>query len=117
MSSAPKPAFGRRAIPADARESRWTTADGHAVRRIDWPIPAGEAKGSILFLPGRGDFYEKYLETLAHWAGLGWRVTASDWRGQAGSGRFGTDAVTGHIDDFAIWTGDLARLWRSWKAE
>jgi lysophospholipase len=110
-------AFDRRAIPPEVRESRWATADGLAVRRIDWPMPTGEVRGSILFLPGRGDFYEKYLETLAHWAALGWRVTASDWRGQAGSGRLGTDAVTGHIDDFATWTGDLAHLWQSWKAE
>jgi len=117
MSSAAKSAFDRRAIPPEARESRWSTADGHAIRRIDWPVPADRAKGSILFMPGRGDFYEKYLETLAHWAGLGWGVTASDWRGQAGSGRLGCDPVTGHIDDFATWTHDLAQLWRSWKAE
>ncbi len=65
-------------------------------------------------MPGRGDAYEKYLETFEHWRGRGWRVTAADWRGQAGSGRLGADAVTGHIDDFGIWTGDLADLWREW---
>ncbi|MFM5924401.1 MAG: alpha/beta fold hydrolase [Novosphingobium sp.] len=97
-------------------ESRWQTGDGHAIRRIDWPAPAGAAQGSILFLPGRGDFYEKYLETLDHWHGQGWQVTASDWRGQAGSGRLGLDAVTGHIDDFATWVEDLGTLWKHWKA-
>lgn len=74
-------------------------------------------RGSILFLPGRGDFYEKYLETLDQWHRAGWRVTASDWRGQGASGRLGQDAVTGHIADFAIWIDDLARLWSNWKAE
>ncbi len=108
--------FDRRAIPADARESRWHAADGHAIRRIDWPMPE-RARGSILFLPGRGDFYEKYLETLDHWARQGWRVTAADWRGQAASGRLGTDAVTGHIDDFGTWVADLGVLWRTWQAE
>ncbi|WP_254912891.1 alpha/beta fold hydrolase [Novosphingobium sp. B 225] len=108
--------FDRRAIPAGAVESRWTAADGHPIRRIDWPAPAA-TKGSILFLPGRGDFYEKYLETLDHWAGQGWQVTAADWRGQAGSGRLGQDAVTGHIDDFATWVADLAGLWSAWKAQ
>lgn len=68
----------------------------------------------MLFMPGRGDAYEKYLETLSHWQRQGWRVTAADWRGQAGSGRFGSDAVTGHIDDFAVWVDDLAALWRDW---
>ncbi len=107
----------RRAIPSGARESRWPAADGHAIRRIDWPPPGGAPRGSILFLGGRGDFYEKYLETFADWQERGWRVTAIDWRGQAGSGRLGNDAVTGHILDFSQWTADLAAFWREWAAE
>lgn len=117
MSQASLPAFDRRAIPSAASESRWQAGDGWAIRRIDWPAPQAGAKGSILFLPGRGDFYEKYLETLAHWNDLGWHVTASDWRGQGDSGRLGKDPVTGHIDDFATWVEDLALLWKRWKAE
>jgi lysophospholipase len=112
--------FDRRAIPAEAVESRWTLPDGHELRRIDWAGAAAEVgrpRGSILFVPGRGDAYEKYLETLADWAGKGWRVTAADWRGQAGSGRLGTDEVTGHIDDFATWVGDLAQFWAEWRAQ
>jgi len=106
----------RRAIPPAARESTWAAADGHKVRRIDWP-GGTPVRGSILFLPGRGDFYEKYLETLEQWHRAGWRVTASDWRGQAGSGRLGKDAVTGHVEDFSIWIDDLAHLWSRWVAE
>ncbi|MBU2341231.1 MAG: alpha/beta hydrolase [Alphaproteobacteria bacterium] len=106
----------RRRIPASAGESQWLAADGHPLRRIDWPAPASP-RGSILFLPGRGDAYEKYLETLEQWHRAGWHVTAADWRGQAGSGRLGKDAVTGHIDDFGIWVDDLAGLWAAWKAE
>ena len=117
MSSAYVPAINRRAIPAEARESRWQTADGWSVRRIDWPAPDAGAKGSILFLPGRGDFYEKYLETMAQWSAAGWRVTACDWRGQGDSGRLGLDAGTGHIDDFATWVADLAYFWKGWKAQ
>jgi lysophospholipase len=108
--------FDRRAIPADAAETLWHAEDGYAIRRIDWPAPSGGTQGSLLFLPGRGDCYEKYLETLDHWARIGWKVTASDWRGQAGSGRLGKDAVTGHIDDFHSWTADLAFLWKQWTA-
>ncbi len=107
----------RREIPEFAPETLWCAGDGHPVRRIDWPEPAGEFKGSILFVQGRADFYEKYLDLLAHWHGVGWRVTASDWRGQGGSGRLGTDDVTGHIDDYATWVDDLALLWARWKAE
>ncbi|QYJ08010.1 alpha/beta fold hydrolase [Qipengyuania flava] len=110
-------AMDRRAIPAAASESTFPLEDGHAIRRIDWPGTGGGARGSILFLPGRGDFYEKYLETLDQWHRAGWRVTAADWRGQAGSGRLGDDPVTGHIGDFTHWTSDLAHLWKVWKAE
>ena len=68
-------------------------------------------------MPGRGDAYEKYVETFEHWRVRGWRVTSVDWRGQAGSGRLGRDAITGHVDDFAQWTGDLAALWRDWAED
>lgn len=107
----------RRAIPPDARESLWHAADGHAIRRIDWEPAREGCRGSILFLPGRGDAYEKYLETLEGWHRQGWRVTAADWRGQAGSGRLGMDGITGHIGDFAVWVDDLAVLWAQWRAE
>ena len=111
-TGAPVP-IDRRAIPDDARETVWHAHDGHPIRRIDWP--AG-TRGSLLFLPGRGDFYEKYLESLEEWHRAGWSVTAADWRGQAGSGRLGNDAVTGHIDDFGTWTRDLAGFWADWRA-
>lgn len=123
ISNVTDPAFtkgdviDRRAIPADATESTWHAADGHALRRIDWPEKADGPRGSILFMPGRGDTYEKYLESLEEWHRDGWRVTASDWRGQAGSGRMGNDAVTGHIDDFGTWVDDLAHIWQQWVAE
>jgi lysophospholipase len=87
------------------------------LRRIDWPGSAHQPRGSILFFPGRGDTYEKYLETLEQWHRAGWRVTAADWRGQAGSGRLGKDEVTGHIADFSVWVDDLAHLWGRWTAE
>lgn len=110
-----KDGFDRRAIPPEALETRWQTADGASLRRIDWLIPQGATRGSILFMPGRGDAYEKYLETLDHWHRCGWRVTAADWRGQAGSGRLGRDEVTGHVDDFSIWVDDLSEFWQQWR--
>lgn len=107
--------FDRRAIPQAAREWRWRAPDGHEIRVIDWPHPDANAPcGSILFMAGRGDAYEKYLETFEDWRRRGWRVTAADWRGQAGSGRLGSDPITGHVDDFALWVGDLARFWGEW---
>lgn len=111
----------RRAIPDDAVESTWAAKDGHAIRRIDWaglaePAGAEPPRGSILFLPGRGDFYEKYLESLDYWHCEGWRVTALDWRGQAGSGRLSAHPDIGHVEDFGIWLDDLAAFWTEWVA-
>lgn len=107
----------RRAIPSEVRESIWLAGDGHRVRRVDWQPDAAAPRGSLLFLPGRGDAYEKYLESLGEWHADGWHVTAADWRGQAGSGRLGGDPHTGHIDDFAVWIDDLAAFWSGWQAD
>lgn len=113
----------RRVIPSYAHEGFWTAPDGWRIRRIDWPAlnddgeGLSEARGSMLFLPGRGDHYEKYLETLDHFARSGWQVTAIDWRGQGGSGRLLGDPHIGHVDDFSTWVSDLGAFWREWKAQ
>lgn len=103
-------------LPEGSVEQFWISEDGWPIRRIDL-LPRHAARGSLLFLPGRGDFYEKYLESLEEWRDAGWHVTSLDWRGQAGSGRLGADQTTGHVDDFAIWIEDLAAFWPGWRAE
>ncbi|MEO1045631.1 MAG: alpha/beta hydrolase [Pseudomonadota bacterium] len=116
--------FDRRSLPEAAAESRWTTRDGWNIRRMDWPTANGgtsgsasERKGAMLFMPGRGDIYEKYLETLHHFNVQGWDITASDWRGQGASGRMTDNQYVGHIDDFATWIADFEEFWPRWKAE
>jgi lysophospholipase len=102
----------RRSRPAGARFGSWTAADGWALRRMDWPQPAGAAaRGSLIFANGRGDFIEKYLEACAHWHKRGWNVTAFDWRGQGGSigAGFAFDSFDGLVDD-------LAALLGGWRA-
>lgn len=119
--AASQPPIDRRVIPPAAVETRWAAEDGHQIRRIDWPgiaqVDNAAPRGSILFMPGRGDNYEKYLESLEQWHRAGWRVTASDWRGQAASGRLGNDQTTGHIGDFGDWVDDLDHLWSQWIKE
>ena len=103
----------RRAIPADARVSHWRAPDGWMLRRFEWP---GSGRGAILFQGGRGDVFEKYLESFGHWHDAGWTITSLDWRGQGGSGRLSADTHVGHAPDFAPLIDDLAAFWSSWSA-
>lgn len=113
-----KARIDRRALPPGAWETSWIAPDGQAIGRIDVPAPGGaNPRGSLLFVPGRGDCYEKYVESLSEWQQRGWHVTALDWRGQARSGRSGRDDHTGHIDDFATWVADLGAFWAIWQAQ
>lgn len=105
----------RRAIPGDARIGYWVAPDGWRLRRFDWI--AAHPRGRLLFQTGRGDIFEKYLETLAHLRARGWSVTAFDWRGQGGSGRLSGDPHVGHVEDYAVYDRDLAAFWADWSNE
>ena len=96
----------------------WSASDGWPVKRLKLAARdgGGAEKGALLFLGGRGDHMQKYSETLEYWAETGWAVESFDWRGQGGSGRFGKDRLTGHIDDFSCWLDDLEAYCRDWLA-
>ena len=88
----------------------WRAPDGWALRSFDLAAEA-PAKGEIVFLGGRGDFFEKYLELFELWQSAGWNVSGFDWRGQGGSGRT-HQGNSCHIEDFADFVGDLeAGVW------
>lgn len=108
--------FDRRAIPAGATIGAWRAPDGWPHRTFEWPAEPGSSRGGLLFLGGRGDIFEKYLETFDHWRRGGWSVASFDWRGQGGSGRLSTDPLCGHASDFAPWIDDLAAFWSEWTA-
>jgi lysophospholipase len=102
-----------RALPADARLSRWRAPDGWDHRRFDWPSEGG--RGRVLVQGGRADVIEKYLGVVAHLHGRGWSVTSFDWRGQGGSGRLGRDPSVGHAESFATHVDDLSAFWAEWS--
>jgi lysophospholipase len=111
-------ALYRRAIPSAARITRWNAPDGWAHRRFDWPAAEGRRKrGAMLIQLGRGDVFEKYLESFAHWRACGWSITSFDWRGQGGSGRLTENPHCGHIDSFDTYVDDLAAFAAAWRAE
>lgn len=105
----------RRAIPDGMAFGTWRARDGWTLRRFDWSAAA--ARGNLLFLGGRGDFIEKYLEALAHWHGGGWSLAGFDWRGQGGSGRYLEDRSICHVPDFDALLGDLVAFAGEWKAK
>lgn len=84
-------------------------ADGWPVRTAIWPR-TNPVKGSILLLNGRGDFIEKYAETVHDLVDAGWGVATCDWRGQGLSGRLGDAPEKGHCISFEPWLDDLAAL-------
>ncbi|NNM76809.1 alpha/beta hydrolase [Sphingomonas sp. ID1715] len=106
--------FNRRAVPEGATISSWTAADGWPHRTFEWQ--GGDGRGSILFLGGRGDIFEKYFEAFDHWHRAGWNVASFDWRGQGGSGRLSSDPMCGHAARFAPWIDDLAQFFAEWSA-
>ena len=76
---------------------------------------AGTPKGSLLFLGGRGDFFEKYVEAFELWRDAGWAMSGFDWRGQGGSGRLHAGDSC-HIDDFATFVADLEAYCAKWRS-
>ncbi|MEQ1725744.1 MAG: alpha/beta hydrolase [Sphingopyxis sp.] len=108
--------FDRRAFPVDAQTTMRPAADGWPLRSIIWPAPQGAVRGSLLFLGGRGDHFEKYLESFADWHARGWQVESVDWRGQGGSGRLSSDPHVGHCHSFAQWIDDIAEYAAAWTA-
>src|SRR5687767_14536090 len=112
--------FNRRVLPAGSEVGTWTAKDGWPHRTFEWPQrqkeSEREARGSILFLGGRGDIFEKYLESFDHWHRAGWGVASFDWRAQGGSGRLSSDPGCGHAASFAPWIDDLATYVEQWRA-
>ena len=103
-----------RAHPKGAIFSSWAAPDGMALRRMDWSASGRrKGRGSLLFVNGRGDFIEKYLETYAHFQALGWDVTTFDWRGQGGSRGPGEEKAW---QGFDILVDDLEALVADWRA-
>lgn len=104
----------RRAYPDGSTISTWTAPDGWQLRRFDWPAASANPRGSILFQAGRGDLFEKYLETFHHWHDQGWAISSFDWRGQGKSGRLSDDPNVGDIDTFDTYLADFDVFWKQW---
>lgn len=99
----------RHSLPAGGTTAMRAMADGWMVRTVAWR-GSDAARGTILFLIGRGDFIEKYAETFHDLTDAGWGVVTFDWRGQGLSGRLGDAPEKGHAISFDPWLRDLGEI-------
>jgi lysophospholipase len=67
-----------------------------------------ESRGSVIIYPGRTEFIEKYLETVADISKRGFTVLIMDPRGQGLSERLVEDPLKSYVHDFQDYADDLA---------
>lgn len=91
------------------------TADGTRIRAGIWAQDA--PNGTVVLLPGRTEYIEKYGRTAADFAKAGFATLTLDWRGQGRSARALGDAKVGHVGDFAEYQRDLDCLLDFAKAQ
>ena len=87
------------------------TPDGVSLRYARWQPPAGR-KGTVCILQGRGEWIEKYFETVRDLRARGFAVAALDWRGQGLSDRALSDRHKGYVRDFSEYDSDLETFMR-----
>lgn len=91
--------------PAGARAYWVRSADGTRLRMGVWP---GGAKGTVLMLPGRTEYIEKYGRVAGDLAAAGYGMVAFDWRGQGLADRPQHRRDMGHVVSFDEYRDDMA---------
>lgn len=90
----------------DGGAAFWVNADdGVRVRVGIWP--KADATGTVIMLPGRTEYIEKYGLFAAGMAQRGFATLAIDWRGQGLADRMLSDARVGHVNAFPDFQRDL----------
>jgi lysophospholipase len=97
-------------VPAGAIMVPVLAQDGLTLRAVRWTGPA--SRGTVLIVPGRGEFIEKYFEAIEDLRARHLDVVIIDLRGQGLSERELSNPYKGHIDDFVIYERDLSALAR-----
>ena len=67
-------------------------------------------RGTILLLPGRTEFIEKYGRVISTLVENDYAVAVIDWRGQGYSDRVADDPALGHVEAFGDYQFDLTAL-------
>ena len=97
-------------VPSGPVVSSFDGYDGKPMRYALWQATRGPRRGTVCMFHGRGEFIEKYFETIADLRGRGFAVATFDWRGQGGSYRALLNPRKGHIKDFEEYEKDIVRF-------
>src|SRR5215212_8548957 len=93
-------------VPENVIAGTIKTPDGAELRFARWAPPRGR-KGTVCVFQGRGEFIEKYFETVRDLRDRGFAVAMVDWRGQGHSSRRLRDARKGYVRDFSDYETDV----------
>lgn len=98
-------------LPDGAELQRIKTQDGYVLRGLVAPKrPEAALRGTVVVLNGRGEFLERYFETLRDLQARGFHVATLDWRGQGGSERMLRDRMRGYVRSYRNYDEDLRAL-------
>jgi len=92
--------------PDDGVTGKIRTSDGVELRFARWDSPL-DSKGTVCVFTGRGEFIEKYFETVRDLRQRGFTVAMMDWRGQGHSSRQLPDPRKGYVESFADFELDV----------
>jgi lysophospholipase len=92
--------------PDHVKTGSLRTRDGVALRFACWDPPR-ERKGTVCLFQGRGEFIEKYFETVRDLRARGFAVATLDWRGQGMSDRRLRNRLKGYVRSFDQYQIDL----------
>ncbi len=100
--------------PPGGRAVWLRTSDGVRIRAGLW---RGGDKGTVVLMPGRTEYIEKYGRAAADLVARGWSVISVDWRGQGLADRALADPMVGHVQHFDQFQHDLDALLACARAE
>ncbi len=92
-------------LPPGAQCIRVVTRDIVELRAMK-AVPRA-ARGTVVILGGRGDYAERYFETMRDLLDRGFAVASLDFRGQGGSQRLSKQIYRGPVKSFASFDEDL----------
>jgi lysophospholipase len=99
------PLYAELASAPDGGRAFWVRSkDGVRLRVAVW---SGQARGTVVILPGRAEYIEKYGLVVGQLRQRGFNTVAIDFRGQGLADRLVSDPQSGFVRDFREYQDDL----------